>query len=333
MNVNGSTWNLFQSHKGFVAMAFCWTFTISFIRVLQHYSLQTNTFDLSVFDYMLYSTSQGELMSEPFHGKWQTHFSIHFMPFLYLLVPLYHLIEKTALALVLIQVLAGLAFLVLVYLTTRTELSRYHISLSLAITAMFALYRPFWSGILYDFHPEMFFPALMLLLHFCLTTRRKHYISFCIFIICLLIKEDVGLYLSGYGAYLAFTRRDLRKQGLSIVGISSIYVLIVVGIVIPHFRTSAGLPNHYLYFDHFNSGDFATTIKYGFYFTARGLVNLLAPFLLIPLSSSAAFLLVMPVFTSAVSGIRLMQSFQLHYVANVLPFIVISNNLWLQKVE
>jgi uncharacterized membrane protein len=52
-----------------------------------HFRLATNAYDLSVFDYALWSTLQGRLGDVPFIGH--SLFSHHFMPTLLALLPLY----------------------------------------------------------------------------------------------------------------------------------------------------------------------------------------------------------------------------------------------------
>jgi hypothetical protein len=79
----------FIQNRFFLIFVFFWMISFSFLRTVQHYSFETNAFDLSIFDYAMYYTSKGELMPEPFHRYWGSHFAIHFTPILFFMVPFY----------------------------------------------------------------------------------------------------------------------------------------------------------------------------------------------------------------------------------------------------
>ena len=75
-----------QSRDGPVlCVLILWTGLSLWRALIAHFSLATNAYDLSVFDYALWSSLRGEIGFVPFLGH--SIFSEHFMPILFLLLP------------------------------------------------------------------------------------------------------------------------------------------------------------------------------------------------------------------------------------------------------
>jgi len=97
-------------NKFFLTFLIFWIILFSGLRTAQHFSFGTNACDLSLFDYGIYNTLKGNLMSDPFHQfglgrwirdgeelkfqpvksrRWESHFTVHLTPIIFLLVPFY----------------------------------------------------------------------------------------------------------------------------------------------------------------------------------------------------------------------------------------------------
>jgi uncharacterized membrane protein len=123
---------LFRNNRLFLIFLLCWTALFFGLRTVQHLSFGTNTYDLSIYDYMMSYTLQGEFMPEPFHGYWGSHFAMHATPILFLLVPFYLLFDGP-LFLLYIQVLAGALSALVLYIIAKQVLGGKYIPALIAI--------------------------------------------------------------------------------------------------------------------------------------------------------------------------------------------------------
>jgi uncharacterized membrane protein len=314
------------------------------LRTLQHYSFATNAWDLSVFDYAMSSTVKGEIMAEPFHGfGWGSHLAIHFTPILFLLVPFY-LVLQGPLFLLYIQVLAiGLAAIPL-YLLAKEKLPGKYPALIVAVS--YLLFRPLLNGLMYDFHPEMFFPLLLISSFYFLHLKKNAPLFFFFILLALAVKEDFAIYVFFYCLWLA---RDvkLRKIGLGAALLSALYILLVFGAWIPHFRTQVQAPPTYEFISNWRDyghtpmqiaknalaqpgrllKDLAPLAK------ARHLLNYFLPLLFIPFLSSALLLILPPLAIGWLSRIPAMTTFGLHYGAALVPFVFLALILGLERLQ
>lgn len=334
----------YLQNRLFLILLLLWMIVFSGLRTVQHFSFRTNTYDLSMFDYMMYYTLKGELMAEPFHGYWGSHFAIHFTPILFFIVPLY-LIFKGPLFLVYLQVLTcGLSAFVL-YLIAKKEFTKKYVALLISVT--YLLYRPFLNGLMYDFHPEMFFPLFVFLGYYFLAYRKNYALYFLSITLALLIKENMAIYIFFFGLFLFFKFKKERRIGLITAAYSLFYFIMALEIIIPYFRHQLGLKGRFeflvLWYDSgdsvyevmknliisphtiFQSMPWATVIPKFF--------NLVASLLFIPFFSLFILLIIPPVFVLATSKSPVMYGFGLHYVAGILPFLFLALVYGLKNIE
>lgn len=334
----------FRENRFFLIFLLIWVVIFSGARTLQHYSFHTNAYDLSIFDYMMSYTLKGTFMPEPFHGYWGTHFAIHFTPILFLLVPLY-LFFQGPLFLIYIQVIAGaLAALALYFIAKDMFPTKFLPSL---IGMTFLIYRPFLNGLMYDFHPEMFFPLFLFSGYYFLAIKRKHCFFFVCITLALLVKEDISIFILFFGIFLFFMTRDDRRTGLITAGIALSYFIVVMEFIIPHFRTQLGMSGKFEFLSLwggpgsgvletlknliFKSPSIIANLPYknvGF-----NLFNIFAPLLFVPFLSPFILLAVPPIAILALSKSPIMHGFGLHYAANILPFLFLAFLLGLKRFE
>jgi len=274
-------------------------------------------------------------MTVPFQG-WSSLLAIHFAPVLFLLVPLY-LVFKGPLFLLYLQVLAvGLASIPL-YLLAREKLSGKYPALVVATT--YLLFRPLLNGLLYDFHPEMFFPLFILSGHYCLTVRKNVLLFFVFILLALFIKEDFAIYVFFYCLWLLrSTEPGQRKIGLMAAIGSALYAMSVFIFFIPHFRVQIHASSAYEFISRWQ--DYGSTVKQiigqclahprRFLYDLKllpnlaGLANYFLPLMLIPLLDPIVLLILPPLFIGWLSRIPLMGTFGLYYGAALIPFLFLA---------
>ena len=305
------------------------------MRTLQHFSFGTNAWDLSVFDYALSSTVKGAIMAEPFHGAaWGSHLGVHFMPILFFLLPLV-LVFKGPLILLYIQVLAVGGAALPLYLIAKRRFQDRRIALVVAVS--YLLFRPLLNGLMYDFHPEMFFPLLIFASFYLIDSQRRSVLFIASILLALAVKEDFALYVLFYCLWLALTK-SRRKVALGAALLSAIYIVLTFALWIPHFRSQAQAPPKYEFIDNWKDygnspaqiartalahpgrvlRDVAPLAR------SRHLLNYFLPLLFIPLLSSSIALILPPLAVGWLSRIPAMTTFGLHYGSALIPFLFLA---------
>ncbi len=335
---------LFRDNRLFLMFLLCWIALFSGLRTIQHLSFGTNTYDLSIYDYMMSYTLQGEFMPEPFHGYWGSHFAMHSTPILFLLVPFYLLFDGP-LFLLYIQVLAGAFSALVLYVIAKRIFSDKYIPALIAIT--FLLYRPFLNVLMFDFHPEIFFPLFLFSAYYFIAIKKRLYLYFIFMTLSLFIKEDIPIFLFFFGIFLFFKLKEDKKIGLITSGVAIIYFILVLEFVIPHFRDQVGIGRRFEYFGLWgdlgnnifevaknlilNAPSILVSLPWGE--IGSNLFNIFAALLFIPLFTPFIVLAVPPIGILASSQSPIMHGFGLHYFANILPFLFLAFVYGLKNVE
>jgi len=325
------------------------------LRTLQHDSFGTNACDLSCFDYGLYSTLHGKLMDDPFHqyafGRWhresgrlsfeavrskgwENHFAIHFMPILFLVLPFY-LAAGGPLLLIYLQVLlVGLAAAFLFLIARHVLKSRWA---ALALAAVFLLYRHTLLALMFDFHPELFFPLLVLAAFYFLAVKREPVLYFLFIILALAVKEEMPIYIFFFGLFAAWRLKE-RRLGLFTSALALVYFILVMGLIFPFYRARAGLAGFYN-FQNVLGGEQDGLIQVFLYMLShpaqllqgvdfldflKKLGDLLLPLFLLPLSTTFGLLLLFPIGVALLSKLPQFYTFGVHYSASLLPFLFLA---------
>ena len=208
--------------------------------VADHLTLGTNAFDLSVFDYALWSTTQGLRDGlVPFLG--QSLYSHHFMPTLSLLLPVYRLLPSP-LFLIGVQVMAFACAGLYVAWAARRQVPPLA---AFALTAAFLLGRRAHGMSNSVFYVECLEPIFLFGLVWAASGRR--FVIYGIFLLLALgCNENVALYTAAYGLVL-MTRRGTRPLGFATVAVSILWVVVAVGVMIPAERALDSLSPDYAF--------------------------------------------------------------------------------------
>lgn len=156
----------------------------------------------------------------------------HWSPILALLAPLYWIHDSPATLLVAQAVLFALAILPL-WAYTRRQLGP---AAAYFVCVAYALSLPVMAAVVFDFHEVAFVPVLTAILVERFDVGR-YWHGILAAAVMLLVKEDMGLLVAGFGGYLLLTRR--RRIGLAFVvgGLAATWV--ATHLLIPAFGGSA----------------------------------------------------------------------------------------------
>lgn len=311
----------------------------AYLRVIQHWTLNTNALDLSLYDYGIANTLNGDFM-RTFQGHRHL-FGYHFSLILLLPVPLYWLHDGPMTLLLLQAVMVGCSAIPFYFIAKwKFDDSR----AALLLTAGYLLYRKLTMGLMYDFHMEMMEP-LFIFSAFYFAVQKRWPWYFVFIFLAMACKEDVALYLIPLGLFLVF-RLQLKRAGWATVGLGVIWFVTVAGWLVPYFSASS---QPFYFQEGFYSklgsglGEVALAV-----FTHPGVVleelfhplslravfNTFGAVLFLPLFDPASCLLtVAPLFVNLVSENTMQKSLSIYYSAPVIPFLFISMVYGLHRVH
>lgn len=202
--------------------------------IVTHRALGTNAFDLSVFDYALWTTvSGGPLAYVPMFRY--SLFAQHFMPTLLALAPLARVFDSPQ-YLIAIQATFYAAAAILLYRFAVRHAPRPY---AIALTVAFLFSRRSHSAVTSYFYIESAEPLLVFgaLLAWDAERRAAYWTLVLLALGC---KEDMSLYFAAFGVMLAATGRD-RRLGLATAAVSIAWLAGATMIAIPHWRAVYGL--------------------------------------------------------------------------------------------
>jgi len=196
--------------------------------------------DLAFFEQALYRTLHGEFFrtttGTAVFFEHRIVFADHFFPILLLVFPFYALLPHAYTLFFLQAFMAGSGGLA-IFLIARDKLQSKRMSTCLALS--YLLYPPLqWSTLnhcTFGFHPENFFPPLLLFAVYFLENRRLR--SFALFfLLALTVIEYYALLLACLGLYLLLFDKRNRRIGLVIFFLSTLWYVAATQWVIPYFN-------------------------------------------------------------------------------------------------
>ncbi|MBO2454883.1 DUF2079 domain-containing protein [Actinomadura barringtoniae] len=203
--------------------------------LLQLYTFKASTYDLVIFDQAIRSYSRFEMpraMVKSVHNGFGSDFSIlgdHFSPILALLAPFYWIHDGPATLLIAQALLLALA-IVPIWRYTRRHLGR---GAAYGVSIGYTLSWPIAEALDFDFHEVAFVPLLTALMveRYDAGKRRQAAI---VAAALLLVKEDMGLLLVGFGLYL-LTRRGERRWGAGYIVVGMVATWLCSKVLITAF--------------------------------------------------------------------------------------------------
>ncbi len=199
-------------------------FLIVAIAFLKHWTFFSYDLDLGYFDQVFYSMSKSLRPVYTIMGEQINHFQHnHFSPILYLLLPGYWIFSTPEYLILIQAVFVGLAVIPLYKLCAAHRLEK---EVALFICIGFLLQPGILSGQFFDFHENALLPFFLFGLLYYLTIGKKAGIMI-FFLLTLMIKEDVVVYLVAIGLFELLRSGGSKKTALLMIGASAVYFVLV----------------------------------------------------------------------------------------------------------
>lgn len=244
-------------HKYKILLVLCilsYIIYFSYFSILRMHTLYASYFDLGIMHQTVYNTYRalvtGDMsrfleFTNP-HGFEQVkRMAIHNDILLALLAPFYFIYNGPETLLVIQTVVLALgAYAVFQIALFVFEKFTYKHSIALVFSLAYLLYSPMQRANNFDFHPVTLATSLLLFM-FYFFLRKQYWISGLFFLLSLISKEQVSLTTTLFGIYILYyfakTKISNRKRWfpLAIVGISIIWFLLSLYIIIPYFHKGA----------------------------------------------------------------------------------------------
>ena len=213
-----------------------WTVLYSWRSLVGHYSLNTNAYDLALFDYGVANLIRDGRGQVPFIGHSLA--AEHFMPVLWVFAPIYRFMGSPAVLLMLqIGAILGAALL-LARFCRGNGLSA---NATAAVVFVFLFARRTHGAAANMFYPEVFQAGLTIAMVMAWTARRV-WLYWALVFLLLATKEDAGIYVLGFGCVSALYFPTRRKQAVVTSVVAAAWILFAVSIAIPGARSADGLP-------------------------------------------------------------------------------------------
>lgn len=225
-------------------------FLVAFGRLalLRYQNHEAGGMDLGYISQIFYNTAH----QEPFRltvydpntapDRYSNYFFYHAEPIIFVLAPFYGLFNRPE-ALLIFQVVALSSGAIPAYWLARDSLGRRWAGLAFA--AIYLLAPALQSASLSDYHNvALAAPLFMYAFYF---GWKKKALPFIIFtLLAAATKEDATLLAVFFGLYAFFVWR-LRWAGGLVAGLALAWLMVLLGVIMPHFADRAGQPPIFLY--------------------------------------------------------------------------------------
>lgn len=303
--------------------------------VLHHYRLQSHSYDLAIFDNMMWNLLRGEgFKASPELGRTGSHIQVHANFAAYLLAPFYALRQKADTLLVLQALITGLGTIP-IYLLAKRRLASAWAGLIFAYG--YVIYAPLHGPIFYDFHFLTLAPFFIGWVLYAFETGRKGWLLVA-FVAAISLREDQSATLAA--AFLFYLLCGERpKWALGLGAASAVYFVVVKFVVMPALRTAgddketfAWLFGELVPHGETGFGPVIRTVLSNPVYTLKTLLEvekftfvlrLLGPVLFLPWRNSKTWLLLLPaaMFTVLTTGYAPTIQTYFQYTSNWTPYV------------
>jgi uncharacterized membrane protein len=288
-------WSRSSVKVGALTVAAAFVYCLASLNLLRRFL--ASTFDLVIFDQGIRGYAHLGAPVSIARGVSDgqgAHFMLladHWSPLLALLAPLYWIHDRPATLLVAQGVLFALAIPPL-WAYTRRQLGP---GAAYFVSVAYALSLPVMEAVIFDFHEVAFVPvltAVMVERFDKARSPRPPLLGVLAAVALLLVKEDMGLLVAGFGGYLLLTRRRWAGLGFVVGGVAATWA--ASHLLIPAFGGSASFYWAYGQFGSTLGGALLNAVTHPLHalhvfitpwVKARTMIGLLAMFGFLPLAS------------------------------------------------
>lgn len=208
-----------------LTLALVYAAVFSTLSILRHLTFHTQTYDLGIFEQSFWNTLRGQVMFNNFENA--NHLSVHFSPFLFLLVPLYA-IAPGPYPLLMVQALTLGSAVIPLYRLAHAATNR-HTALVVSI-AYLLLPSLHWLN-LFDFHEVAFAVPAFLWAFERLSAGRRFHAALAL-AAAASTAENMVIAVAGVGCFLLL-QKPYRRFGAGVLAISAVYFLLVSSVLMP----------------------------------------------------------------------------------------------------
>lgn len=190
----------------------------------------SQSIDVSYYHYTVWQLSEFKI---PYiwEGTTIPVWSQHFEPILFFIVPIYWLIQKAGILMIL-QAAFVISGAIPIYMIIRDDLkSRLN---ALAVSFAYLAFGGLQFGFAYGFHPIMFFPTLFLWTYY-FYTHKKIKLYFLFVLLSLFVKEEVAFIMMFWGFYLLIVKKEKLIGPLTMFS-GLIWYFLCFNLIFPHFN-------------------------------------------------------------------------------------------------
>jgi uncharacterized membrane protein len=322
---------------------------LSYYTILNHYRLKTASWDLAIFDNLMWNLIRGKwFAASPDLGRTGSHIQFHANFLFYLYAPIYALYQHAETLLVLQAVLVS-ATAVPIYLIAKNRLGSSWVGVIFAY--LYLIHAPMHGPVFYDFHDLTLAPFWIAWTVYFYDVERKGWLLF--FWICsLLVREDTSAVLAAGCMYHLVGGKRVRWAILGGI-VSAIYFVTVKFFIMPLHRTwSEANSFTWIFVGLIPPGEsgFAGVLRTMIsnpIFTFNSLleqdkltyiIKMMGPVLLLPFRNSRTWILFIPpaMFTLLSSGYKPMYQTFFQYTSNYTGYIFFASAVtlgWWREVD
>lgn len=181
-------------------------------------------------------------------GDTRNYLALHFVPLIYILaLPLY-IFKNYPAYLIILQTLILASSIIPIYLFARDTFRDKKTGYLFAASFLFFPTVQYIN--LYDFE-FLRISIPLLLFSFYFLFRKKYFFYYLFFVLSVLVREEVALTTFLFGFYILFVLKE-RRTGIITSGISILYFLVVIKIIMPYFAGHSNSIHHHLAFGNFS---------------------------------------------------------------------------------
>jgi len=287
----------------------------SYYTILHHYQLETRSFDLAIFDNMMWNLLRGKwFKAAPVLGRVGSHIRHHATFDAYLFAPFYALRQKADTLLALQALVAG-AGVIPIYLLAKRRLQS--TVQAIVIAYAYVIHAPLHGPVFYDFHFFTTAPFWISWVLYFFETRRNGWL-FVSWVAAVLLREELSATLATAGLFYLVSGRRPRLAFWGGVTSAACFLLIKFVIMPAHSVSGADQAYTYVYSGLIPSGEggfggVLRTVGSSPLFTLNSLLTTdklayvlktMTPVLLLPIRNTRTWILLLPaaIFTLLSTG-------------------------------
>lgn len=200
---------------------------VSYVSIRRYMTFTSSTYDFGIFAQMFEKMrTTGKPLTTVERGEVTSHFSVHFSPTWYILLPGYMVFSTPIYLYIANALIIGLGAFPVFRIAEKLGESHFN---SVIFAVIYLLFPTMSAGTLWDIHENSFLPVLILYMVYFFLEQKT--IPMCIFALLVLgTKEDAALYLLAFGLYVLFAMKD-KRRGLILIVMALIYFLFATRMV------------------------------------------------------------------------------------------------------